>query len=106
MKGKSKGHIWNLILLNYLEMNFKIDERSSLNKVKRKLEHMEFESVTIYLLYTIYLNKLIFIWTNSLYRTYGIVSIAWHIESGMLVAIKKFKESDDNEYVRKWTNRT
>ena len=23
----------------------------------------------------------------------------------MLVAIKKFKESDDNEYVRNWTNR-
>jgi hypothetical protein len=33
------------------------------------------------------------------YRTYGIVSIARHIESGMYVAIKKFKESDDNEYV-------
>ena len=35
-------------------------------------------------------------------RTYGIVSIAWHIESGMFVAIKKFKESDDNEYVSKF----
>lgn len=33
------------------------------------------------------------------FRTYGIVSIAWHIETGMFVAIKKFKESDDNEYV-------
>ncbi len=34
-----------------------------------------------------------------LFRTYGIVSIARHIETGMYVAIKKFKESDDNEYV-------
>lgn len=33
------------------------------------------------------------------FRTYGIVFIARHIESGMFVAIKKFKESDDNEYV-------
>lgn len=36
---------------------------------------------------------------NFLYRTYGIVFIAWHLDSGMYVAIKKFKESDDNEYV-------
>lgn len=34
------------------------------------------------------------------FRTYGIVSIARHIETGMYVAIKKFKESDDNEYVQ------
>jgi len=34
-----------------------------------------------------------------IFRTYGIVFIAWHLETGMLVAIKKFKESDDNEYV-------
>mmetsp|Transcript_20978 Transcript_20978/g.20094 ORF Transcript_20978/g.20094 Transcript_20978/m.20094 type:complete len:82 (-) Transcript_20978:178-423(-) len=33
--------------------------------------------------------------------TYGEVFIAKHRESGLLVAIKKFKQSDDDEYVRK-----
>jgi len=35
-----------------------------------------------------------------LFRTYGIVSIARHIETGMFVAIKKFKEKDDTEEVK------
>jgi hypothetical protein len=34
-----------------------------------------------------------------MFRTYGIVFIAWHIETGMFVAIKKFKQDDDDEYV-------
>jgi serine/threonine protein kinase len=33
-------------------------------------------------------------------RTYGYVYKAKHKETGMPVAIKKFKESDDDEYVR------
>lgn len=34
-------------------------------------------------------------------RTYGIVLKARHKETGQIVAIKKFKESDEDEQVRK-----
>ena len=34
-------------------------------------------------------------------RTYGVVVKARHKETGQIVAIKKFKESDDDEQVRK-----
>lgn len=35
------------------------------------------------------------------FRTYGVVFKAWDRVTGQQVAIKKFKESDDDEYVRK-----
>lgn len=35
------------------------------------------------------------------YRTYGVVLKARHKESGQIVAIKRFKESDEDEQVRK-----
>ena len=34
-------------------------------------------------------------------RTYGVVLKARHKETGQIVAIKKFKESDEDEQVRK-----
>lgn len=34
-------------------------------------------------------------------RTYGVVTKARHKETGQIVAIKKFKESDEDEQVRK-----
>jgi len=34
-----------------------------------------------------------------MFRTYGLVFKARHIESGTMVAIKQFKESDDDEHV-------
>jgi cyclin-dependent kinase-like len=34
-------------------------------------------------------------------RTYGVVIKARHKETGQIVAIKKFKESDEDEQVRK-----
>lgn len=37
----------------------------------------------------------------SLFRTYGVVLKARHKETGQIVAIKKFKESDEDEQVRK-----
>jgi cyclin-dependent kinase-like len=35
------------------------------------------------------------------YRTYGVVWRCKHKETGQVHAIKKFKESDDDEHVRK-----
>ena len=42
---------------------------------------------------------MIFVFSFNLFRTYGIVYKAQNKSTGTYVAIKKFKDSDDDEYV-------